>query len=182
MKRLLAIQSCMASAAPSLKKISAGSRLATRDIKKTCASILATLLALAFAAGLAPCALAKEIEVKALNRGPSGAFFLFAPEVVRIEPGDFINFVAADKGHEVHSVPGMIPEGAQPFEGSMNQDVKVTFTVPGVYVVACRPHAAMGMVMVIVVGEAVNLDKIDPSALAGKAKGKLEGLLSSLKQ
>jgi pseudoazurin len=146
-------------------------------MKKTGVSILALLLALAFVSGPSPHALAKEIEVKTLNRGPSGAFFVFAPEVVRIEPGDSINFVAADKGHEVHSVPGMIPQGAQPFEGRMNQDVKVIFAVPGVYVVACRPHTPMGMVALIVVGEPVNLDKIDPGALTGKARSKLESLL-----
>lgn len=150
-------------------------------MKKAGVSILALVLTLALVSGLSPHALAKEIEVKTLNRGPGSAFFVFAPEVVRIELGDSINFVAADKGHEVHSVPGMIPEGAQSFEGRMNQGVKVTFTVPGVYVVACRPHTPMGMVAVIVVGEPVNLGKIDPSTLTGKAKGKLESLLASLK-
>ena len=118
-------------------------------MKTTGRSILPALLALAFASGPSPDARAGEIEVKALNRGPSGVVFVFAPELVRIEPGDSINFVATDKGHEVHSVPGMIPEGAQLFEGRMNQDVKVSFTVPGVYVVSCRPHTAMGMVAVV---------------------------------
>jgi hypothetical protein len=40
----------------------------------------------------------------------------------------------------------MIPEGAQPFDAKISQDIKVTFTVPGVYVIACKPHTAMGMV------------------------------------
>src|SRR5215216_5150440 len=128
-------------------------------MKTTGRSILPALLALAFASGPTPDANAGEIEVKALNRGPSGTVFAFAPELVRIEPGDSINFVATDKGHEVHSVSGLIPEGAQLFEGRMNQDVKVSFTVPGVYVIACRPHTAMGMVAVIVVGEPVNLGR-----------------------
>jgi pseudoazurin len=150
-------------------------------MKTTGLSILPPLLALAFASGPSPDALAGEIEVKALNRGPSGAVFVFAPELVRIEPGDSINFVATDKGHEVHSVPGMIPEGAPLFEGGMNQDLKVSFTVPGVHVVACRPHTAMAMVAIIVVREPVNLGRIDPGTLAGKARGKLEGLLASLK-
>jgi len=150
-------------------------------MKTTGLPILAPLLALAFASGPLPDANAGEIEVKALNRGPSGSVFVFAPELVRIEPGDSIKFVAADKGHEVHSVPGMVPEGAQHFQGGMNQDLKVSFTVPGVYVVACRPHAAMGMVAVIVVGEPVNLGRIDPGTLNGKARSKLESLLASLK-
>jgi pseudoazurin len=139
------------------------------------------LLALAVAVSGSRSALAGEVEIKTLNRGANGALFVFSPDVVRIQPGDVIAFVAVDKGHDVHSVPGMIPEGAQPFEGGVNHDVKVLFTVPGIYVVACRPHLPMGMVALVVVGELVNRDKIDPGRLAGKAKGKLESLLASLK-
>jgi plastocyanin len=54
-------------------------------------------------------ALGDEIDVKSLNRSSTG-FFVFSPDFVRIKPGAAINFVAADKGHEIHSVPGMIPE------------------------------------------------------------------------
>ena len=104
------------------------------------------------------------------------------PRFVRIKPGDAINFVAADKGHEVHSVPGMIPEEAQPFDAKISHDIKVTFTVPGVYVIACKPHTAMGMVGVIVVGDPTNIDKIDPSTLPGKASAKLDTLLEPLKK
>ena len=75
-------------------------------------------------------ALGDEIEVKSLNRSSTG-FFVFSPDFVQISPGDVINFVATDKGHEVHSVAGMIPEGAQPFDAKMSQDTKVTFAVPG---------------------------------------------------
>ena len=124
---------------------------------------------------------ASEVEVKALNRGPGGTFFVFSPEVVRLGAGDTVTFVAADKGHDVYTLPGMIPEGAQPFDGGMSQDIKVTFMVPGVYVVACRPHMPLGMLALIVVGAPVNLDKIDAGTLAGKARSKLESLLASLK-
>ena len=116
--------------------------------------------------------------MKSLNPSSTG-FFVFSPDFVRIKPGDAINFVAADKGHEVHSVPGMIPEEAQPFDAKMSQDIKVTFTVPGVYVIACKPHTAMGMV---VVGDPTNIDKIDPSTLPGKASAKLDTLLEPLKK
>jgi len=34
-------------------------------------------------------------------------------------------------------------------------------------VIVCKPHAAFGMVAVIVVGDPVNIDKLDPSALPG---------------
>jgi pseudoazurin len=123
-------------------------------------------------------ALGDEIEVKSLNRSPT-SFFVFSPDFVQIKPGDAINFVATDKGHEVHSVSGMIPEGAQLFDAKMSQDIKVTFTVPGVYVIACKPHTAMGTMGV---GDTTNLDKIDPSTLPGKAMTKLDTLLEQLKK
>jgi pseudoazurin len=118
--------------------------------------------------------------VKELNRGPTG-FFVFAPELVRIKPSDTIDFVASDKGHDVHSVSGMIPEGAQPIDGKTNQDTKVTFGQPGVYVIACEVHTIMGMVGVVVVGDPVNIDKIDPSGLPAKAKAKIQALLDQIR-
>jgi len=76
----------------------------------------------------------------------------------------------------------MIREGAQPFDAKMSQDIKVTFTVPGVYVIACKPHLTMGMVGVVVVGDPINIDKIDPSALPAKVRTKLDTLLEPLKK
>ena len=97
-------------------------------------------------------------------------------------PGDTINFVASDKGHQVHALPGMIPEGAQPSDAKMSMDIKVTFTVSGVYVIACRPHMIMGMIGIVLVGDPMNIDKLDPSSLPAKARTKLEILLELLKK
>ena len=141
----------------------------------------ATAIILSLVCAVSYQALGDEIEVKSLNRSSTG-FFVFSPDFVRIKPGDAINFVAADKGHEIHSVPGMIPDGARPFDAKMSQDIKVTFTLPGVYVIACKPHAAMGMVGVIVVGDPINIDKIDPSPLPDKARTKLYTLLEPLEK
>src|SRR6266853_908068 len=144
-------------------------------IKTTKAIILSLVCAASYQA------LGDEFDVKSLNRSSTGVF-VFSPDFVRIKPGDAINFVAADKGHEIHSVPGMIPDGARPFDAKMSQDIKVTFTLPGVYVIACKPHAAMGMVGVIVVGDPINIDKIDPSPLPDKARTKLYTLLEPHKK
>jgi len=119
--------------------------------------------------------------VKSLNRSSTGSF-VFSPDFVRIKPGDVINFVASDKGFQVYSVPGMIPEGAEPLDAKMSQDIKVTFTEPGVYVIACRPHMIMGMIGVVLVGDPINIDKLDPSSLPAKARTKLETLLEPLKK
>jgi pseudoazurin len=74
----------------------------------------------------------------------------------------------------------MIPEGAPALDAKLNQDIKVTFTEPGVYVIGCKPHVALGMVGVIVVGDPVNIAKIDPTALPGKAKAKIQSLLEQI--
>jgi pseudoazurin len=139
----------------------------------------AAAIALAIASLRSLPVLSEEIQVKELNRGPSG-LFVFDPEIVRIRPGDTVAFVAIDKGHEVHTVLGMIPEGASSFDAKVNQDAKVTLTEPGVYVIACKPHTALGMVGLIVVGDPVNLGKIDPSALPGKARAKVQSLLEQI--
>ena len=141
----------------------------------------ATAIILILLCALSHQVLGDEIEVKSLNRSSTG-FFAFSPDFVGIKPGDTINFVATDKGHQVYSVPGMIPEGAQPFDAKMSQDIKATFTVPGIYVIACRPHMTMGMIGVVLVGDPINIDKLDPSSLPDKARTKLETLLGPLKK
>lgn len=64
----------------------------------------------------------------------------------------------------------------------MSQDIKATFAVPGVYVIACRPHMFMAMISVVLVGDPINIDKLDPSSLAARARTKLETLLDPLKK
>src|SRR5262249_1981521 len=128
-------------------------------LKTASAFILAATCFLSFPA------CADEIQVKELNRGPTG-FFVFAPELVRIKPGDTIDFIASDRGHDVHSVNGMIPDGAQPIDGKTNQDTKVTLSLPGVYVIACKVHTLMG---------------IDPSGLPPRARAKIQTLLDQIR-
>ncbi len=126
----------------------------------------------AFAAGivlLAGAAGAAEVDVKMLNRGAAGPM-VFEPALVKIAPGDTVHFIAADKGHDVMSVDGMIPDGAQPFEGKVSEDLTVTFTAPGVYGFKCKPHYAMGMVGLVLVGDPVNLDAAKAVKQPGRAK------------
>ena len=122
----------------------------------------AAVLALAFVS----VAEAAEFEIRMLNDGTKGAAvpladswryrMVFDPDLVRIAPGDTVHFIATDKGHDVQSIEGMIPDGGQGFVGKISQDLTVTFTVPGVYGIKCDPHLAMGMVGLIVVGDPVN--------------------------
>ena len=102
--------------------------------------------------------------------------------VVKIEPGDTVKFVAQDKSHNAESIKGMLPEGAAPFAGKMNEDVVVTFDKAGVYGVKCMPHYAMGMVALIVVGKPDNLDAAKAAPQSGKAKQVFAALFDRLTQ
>lgn len=125
--------------------------------------------------------LAAEVEVKMLNKGAEG-LMVFEPALVKIEPGDTVKFVASDKSHNAESIKNMLPEGAVPFAGKMNEDVAVTFDKPGVYGVKCMPHYAMGMVALVVVGKPDNLDQAKAIPQTGKAKQVFAALFERLTQ
>ena len=114
-------------------------------------------------------AAAAEIEVKMLNKGSDGVM-VFEPSLVKIEPGDTVKFVSTDKGHNAETINGMLPEGAAPFVGKVNQDIAVSFDKPGVYGVKCLPHYGMGMVALVVVGTPANQDEAKAVSHPGRAK------------
>jgi pseudoazurin len=128
---------------------------------------LGPLLAAATLAGasVSTAASGKEYQVAMVNRSADGPM-AFAPGYLRIKPGDTVRFVAKDKGHNAESMAHMIPAGAPPFKGRINEELVVRFTRPGVFGYKCLPHLGMGMVGVIQVGEAGNL--ADLSARAAK--------------
>jgi pseudoazurin len=129
-------------------------------------TIILAALALLGAADLAAAA---EIEVKMLNKGAEG-FMVFEPSFVKAEPGDTVKFVATDKGHNVETIAGMLPEGASAIAGKMGQDLSVKLDRPGVYGVKCIPHYGMGMVAMVVVGTPTNQDAAKAVNHPGKAK------------
>lgn len=107
--------------------------------------------AAAFALASAP-VLAADHEVQMLNRGDAGTM-VFEPAALEIEPGDTVTFVAADPGHNAETIAGMLPEGAESFRTAIGETVEITFDEPGLYGIKCTPHYAMGMVMLIQVGD-----------------------------
>jgi pseudoazurin len=112
---------------------------------------------------------AAEIEVMMLNKGEKGAM-VFQPDFVSAAPGDTIRFVPTDKGHNVETIKGMLPEGAEAFKSKFNEVFSITLDKEGVYGVKCAPHYGMGMVALIEVGQPVNLDEAKAVKQTGKAK------------
>ncbi len=125
--------------------------------------------ALVVALGVAGAAQAAEVEVKMLNKGADGAM-VFEPALVKIAPGDTVKFLASDKGHNAEIIDTMVPEGGAKFVGKINEEIAIIFDKPGVYGYKCKPHYGMGMVGMIVVGEATNLDQAKAATHPGKAK------------
>jgi len=131
--------------------------------------ILIASALVAIAALAAGQASAAEHEVQMLNKGEKG-MMVFQPDFVRAAPGDTIKFVPVDKGHNVETIQGMLPEGATPIKGQPSQEVDVTLDKEGVYGVKCSPHYGMGMVALIVVGKPTNLEQAEEVKQMGKAK------------
>jgi pseudoazurin len=132
----------------------------------------AMFAALTAGAMLVANATAAEFEVKLLNKGVKGEM-VFEPDVLRISPGDTVHFVVVDRGHghDAVTIKGMLPEGAEPFRGEPDEDLTVTFTVPGVYGYKCTPHyVSYGMVGLLIVGDTVNLEAVKQVKQLGAAK------------
>jgi pseudoazurin len=104
-------------------------------------------------AAMASYATAADFEVHLLNKGKDG-MMVFEPGLTKIAKGDTVTFVPTDKGHNVETYKDLLPTGAKPFKGKPSEATKITFDVEGAYVVKCAPHMPMGMVGLIVVGDA----------------------------
>ena len=120
-------------------------------------------------------------EVMMLNKGEAG-MMVFEPAFLAVEPGDTVVFKPTDKGHNAESIDGMVPDGADPIKGKMNSEVSVTFDTEGVYGFKCKPHYAMGMVAMIQVGEAGNLDDAKAAKNPKKAVERFEPLFANITQ
>jgi pseudoazurin len=127
-------------------------------------------------------AIGADYDIHMLNKGASGQAMVFEPAAIKIAPGDSVRFIPTDKGHSVESIQGLLPEGAQPFKGEFNETVTVTFPIAGAYAVKCAPHVGMGMVAVIVVGDAppTNAETLKAANLPKKAKDGLIAALNSI--
>jgi pseudoazurin len=143
----------------------------------SCTGLILAGLALAAAP-----ASAKEYQVKMLNKGSDGRLMVFEPAFVKVAPGDTVRFVPADKGHNAESVAGMLPNGAAPFKGKINEELVVRFAKAGLYGYKCLPHAGMGMVGLVQVGAAANKAQAATAAatVPGLGKKKMGELLTKV--
>ena len=131
---------------------------------------------------LAGPALAADHQVQMLNKGANGVM-VFEPAFVQAEVGDTVTFVPTDKGHDVASLPGMLPEGVAEFESKLNEQFVLTLDKPGLYGVKCKPHLPMGMVALIQAGpDAPNYDALATGKLPKKARTRMDAELAQVKR
>ena len=104
---------------------------------------------------------------------------LYSDELVRVEVGDTISWVPTSKGHNVQFVS--VPEGVEKVKSKLSKEFSYTFEKEGAYLYVCTPHASMGMIGVVVVGESdVNLDEVLDYKFRGKSKKKFKKIVKSL--
>lgn len=142
------------------------------------------LVTLAAAAVLCTCAapaLAANFEVHMLNKGADGQAMVFEPALTQVAVGDTVTFIPTDKGHDAMAIADMIPDGAETFKGKMGQEIAVTFTVPGAYAIKCSPHYTMGMVALVVVGDApANLEALKAVKQPKKAQERFDAAVATI--
>ena len=151
--------------------------LKEKSMFKNYVSILSIAFGSVFYAGQA---LADNTTVEMLNKRDDGAKMVYSEDITRIDVGDTITWVPTSKGHNVHFIAG--PDGWElPKKSKNNKEVAITFDTPGVYLYQCTPHATMGMIAMVIVGDDTsNLDDIKSIKLRGKSKKKMKSILAGI--
>ena len=134
-----------------------------------------------FMGGMVLSAKAEEKEpliIEMLNKRGK-AQMLYGQDVVKIDVGQTITWTPDSKGHNVQFVS--VPEGVEKVKSKLSQEFSYTFEQEGVYLYVCTPHATMGMIGVVVVGDSdVNLDEVLGYKFRGKSKKKFKKIAKSL--
>ena len=104
---------------------------------------------------------------------------LYGQDVVKIDVGQTITWTPDSKGHNVQFVS--VPEGVEKVKSKLSKEFSYTFEQEGVYLYICTPHASMGMIGVVVVGNSdINLDEVLDYKFRGKSKKKFKKIVKSL--
>lgn len=100
---------------------------------------------------------AADIQIKMLDSSPTEGIFVFEPGFVKADINDTIVFIPTNPGHNSRSL--LVPPDAQTWKSPYNKEFRVKLEKEGVYLYVCDAHKNMGMVGVVQVGKAVNLEE-----------------------
>jgi len=139
------------------------------------------LILACFMGGMVLSAKAEEKEpliIEMLNKRGKEKM-LYSQDVAKVDVGQTITWTPDSKGHNVQFVS--VPEGVEKVKSKLSKEFSYTFEQEGVYLYVCTPHASMGMIGVVVVGESdVNLDEVLDYKFRGKSKKKFKKIVKSL--
>ena len=139
------------------------------------------LIVACFMGGMVLSAKAEEKEplvIEMLNKRGKDKM-VYGQDVARVEVGQTITWTPESKGHNVQFVS--VPEGVEKVKSKLSKEFSYTFEQEGVYLYVCTPHASMGMIGVVVVGDSdVNLDEVLDYKFRGKSKKKFKKIAKSL--
>ena len=134
-----------------------------------------------FIGGMVLSAKAEEKEpliIEMLNKRGKDKM-LYGQDVAKVEVGQTITWTPDSKGHNVQFVS--VPEGVEKVKSKLSKEFSYTFEQEGVYLYVCTPHASMGMIGMVIVGESdVNLDEVLDYKFRGKSKKKFKKIVKSL--
>jgi len=105
---------------------------------------------------------AKDWQIQMLNYGSGTEGMTFEPAFIHAQLGDSITFVPSHSGHNVQSY--VVPEGESQWKSALDQTYTIQVNQEGVHLYYCPLHLMMGMVGVIQVGDAINLDALQQKA------------------
>ena len=139
------------------------------------------LIVACFMGGMVLSAKAEEKEplvIEMLNKRGKEKM-LYGQDVARVEVGQTVTWTPKSKGHNVQFVS--VPEGVEKVKSKLSKEFSYTFEQEGVYLYVCTPHASMGMIGMVIVGESdVNLDEALDYKFRGKSKKKFKKTVKSL--
>ena len=136
-----------------------------------------------FMGGMVLSAKAEEKEpliIEMLNKRDKEKM-LYSQDVARVEVGQTIIWTPNSKGHNVQFVS--VPEGVEKVKSKLSKEFSYTFEQEGAYLYVCTPHASMGMIGVVIVGNTpsdINLDEVKKYKFRGKSKKKFKKILKLL--
>jgi pseudoazurin len=129
-------------------------------------------------------AIADSVEVEMLNKRDDGKRMVYSEDITRINVGDTVNWIAKDRGHNVEFIDG--PDNWEaPKRSRMSKDFSYTFEEPGIYTYVCTPHASMGMLATVVVGDVTESDikAVEDAPIRGRrAQGVYDDILNKIRE
>lgn len=92
-------------------------------------------------------------QVTDFSASSASGMFRFAPDLIRVSPGETVTFLNSRGSHTLKAQKGFWPEEAQTVDIAGQTRAEVVFEQPGLYGVTCARHGKYGMVMLVAVGD-----------------------------